>query len=78
MITLERNIARLLWGVGEAEEVAVFDRILRPKEYVRAQLISHFVDFTKSMFDDSRDAGVVVPPSEVRRSEERSDELGMK
>ncbi|GMH69038.1 hypothetical protein TL16_g05065 [Triparma laevis f. inornata] len=65
MITLERNIARLLWGVGEAEEVAVFDRILRPKEYVRAQLISHFVDFTKSMFDDSRDAGVVVPPSEA-------------
>ena len=34
---------------------------MRPKEYVRAQLVSHFVTFTKTMFDGG--AGVVVPPS---------------
>ena len=67
MIMLERNIARLLWGVGKADEVAVFDRVLRPREYVRSQLISHFVNFTKTMFEDDDDPELIVLPSDALR-----------
>ena len=63
LISLERNIARLLWGVNRADEIAVYDRIVRPKEYVRSQLVSHFVNFTRSMF--STEEGGVMPPSQA-------------
>ncbi|GMI46037.1 hypothetical protein TrCOL_g12752 [Triparma columacea] len=64
LIELERTIARLLWGVNKSEQIAVYDRILRPKEYVREQLISHFVNFTRNMFDSGDEGGASpVPPS---------------
>jgi hypothetical protein len=66
LISLERNAARLLWGVNRADEIAVYDRVVRPKEYVRASLVSHFVNFTKTMFE--AEDGEMVPPSQALKN----------
>ena len=66
LISLERNVTRLLWGVNRADEIAVYDRIVRPKEYVRSQLVSHFVNFTATMFETEE--GGMVPPSQALKS----------
>jgi NCK-associated protein 1 len=66
LISLERNISRLLWGVNRADEIAVYDRIVRPKEYVRSQLVSHFVNFTNTMFE--AEGGGIIPPSQALKA----------
>ena len=63
-IETEQNLTGILWGANRAEPTAVYDRILRPKEYVRGQLIQRFVDFTKTMFDGDKETSI-KPPSEV-------------
>ena len=64
IIKTEQNLSNILWGANRAEPIAVYDRILRPKEYVRSQLIARFVDFTKTMFDSSATEAMKAP-SEV-------------
>ena len=59
-------MARLLWGVNRADQIAVYDRIVRPKEYVRSQLVSHFVNFTNTMFE--AEDGSIVPPSQALKN----------
>tara|TARA_B110000305_G_scaffold231065_1_gene284047 strand:+ start:97 stop:366 length:270 start_codon:yes stop_codon:yes gene_type:complete len=68
IIETEQILSSILWGANRAEPIAVYDRILRPKEYVRSHLIDRFVNFTKSMFEP-----MSAPTEVLTKVSERSE-----